>query len=80
MHKSESLKEIKLLLKVAKKKQFKPFWVVAELYKKYGQKYVLSENVSKNLSKELKVSKERVKWFVEEVLSSNSKLRKLRPI
>lgn len=68
MSKKEITDEIRLLTKIANRRGFKPLWVVAEVVKRYGENYALSGRVVHALSQGTKIKRDKIKWFIKEVL------------
>jgi len=61
------LNQIELLTKVAKKSDFKPFWVVSKLYEQFGYK-ILNKSIISILAKSIEQPKDKVVWFIKENL------------
>lgn len=51
----------------------KPLWVVAELYKTFGQRMILSTKLLPLISSSLNVPKTTIKWFVDFKLNPDGK-------
>lgn len=63
----EIQRQLEYLIQLQKKKGLKPFWVVAELFKKYNTEVLKEKNVSV-IANGIKVSKSKVVWFIRENL------------
>lgn len=66
------LKRTEDLIRIQKKKGFKPLWVVSELYKNYG-KDILNDKILARIAYVLHLKKSKIVYFVKNVLQINKK-------